>query len=217
MDEYLRASNYLVNHALTYVSQNYDFNGLSPRAYHNSAHTQSVVDAVKLVANSASVDEHDRLLLLIAASFHDYIHLGDANPDNEHHSAEQAMIKMREYTIFDDSDISRVKAMILSTKCTSKYPMLVQSPSEYDVCAKILCDADLSSFGEPYNVFIKSADRYFEELYPNSSKNHEEYRKYLLAEIVILNNHRFWTTAATDLFPNTKSNARTLNNLLLEA
>jgi len=214
MHGFIEASEQLRLYALGCIKHQYSLGSKTSRPYHNTEHTNSAIHSAKLLAEAVQLPQRDSLLLSIAAAFHDYVHNGDSDPNNELRSADVVDKKMREHQIFTDSDIERVKQMILATNCTAKYPKIVQSPRENDICSMILCDADLSSFGKPYDEFIKSADYYFEELYPHSNKNSDLYSKYLKAEIVILRNHEFWTNQASDLFPHRLQNIQRLEELI---
>ena len=214
MHAFREASEQLEQYALEFIEQEYGVAGKSPRPYHNVEHTSSAARSARLLANAIGLSQRDSLLLTIAAAFHDFVHRGDSDLDNERLSADEADKKMREYPVFTDTDIDRVRRMILATHCTAKYPKIVQSPTEEDVLAKILCDADLSSFGKPYEEFMKSSDYYFKELYPGVDKDSVQYKKYLEAEIVILGNHEFWTTEASDMFPHSAKNIQKLQKVV---
>lgn len=208
------ASEEMIEYALGCIQGLYGPGGKSPKAYHNVDHTNSAITSARLISRSMKLPHKDTLLISIAAAFHDIVHDGDSNPNNELLSADEASKEMKRYPVFTDDDISRVRQMILATNCTAKYPKIVQTPAEDDTCSMILCDADLSSFGKPYGEFLKTSDCYFEELYPENDKDSDQYMSYLQAEIVILNNHEFWTFEASNLFPNRSQNIQKLLELV---
>ncbi len=210
MHGFTEASEQLIQYALESIEQRFGLASKSPKPYHNIEHTSFAIDSAKSLAKCSHLPQRDSLLLTVAAAFHDFVHNGDSDPANEQLSAEEAEKKMREHPVFTSTDINRVRRMILATNCTAKYPKIIQSPTEDDVCAKILCDADLSSFGKPYEEFMASASYYFDELYPGVEKDSDQYKRYLEAEIVILSNHEFWTTEASDMFPHTAENIQRL-------
>lgn len=210
MHDFIEASEQLIQYAIGSIEQRYGIESKSPKPYHNIEHTSFAIESARSLAESLHLPQRDSLLLTVAAAFHDFVHNGDSDPDNEQLSADEAEKKMKEHPVFTSTDINRVRRMILATDCTAKYPKIIQSPTKDDVCAKILCDADLSSFGKPYEEFMTSASYYFEELHPGVEKDSDQYKRYLEAEIVILSNHEFWTTEASNMFPHTAENIQKL-------
>lgn len=202
------ATTELIAHALYEISHKYDASGQSPRAYHNLSHTTAVISDTALLCEKSGLEVHETLLLKISAAFHDVIHNGDSDPDNEQNSASYARLKMSLYDCFSEKDTQAVVSAILATKCPKKYPKIIQSPSPGNIMDQLVCDADLASFGKPFDQFISSANSYFFELNPKGMLDSEAYSKFLDAEKVILGNHRFWTKEARKEFPHTRENVK---------
>lgn len=203
----------LIEHARREIMTLYSPDGPSPRAYHNITHTDNVVADVHLLATNASLNSDDNALLRLAAAYHDLVHNGDGDPDNELHSANRAVADMTAYGCFDQIHIDLVRTAILATKCSSKYPKIVQTPHKDDTFSQLLCDADLASFGKPYIEFITGANCFFNELYPELDLADIQYQRFINAEITLLSNHTFWTEHARFAFHHVKQNIQHLEQL----
>lgn len=111
--------------------------GLDPRlGYHNVAHTLDVLEQSQVIAHNEGVsDEHDLLLLKIAAVFHDsgflYVYR-----NHEEKSCEIAMEYLKD--TFNNDDLKRIRGMIMATK-------IPQTP--HNLLEQIICDADLDYLG----------------------------------------------------------------------
>lgn len=111
--------------------------GLDPRlGYHNVAHTLDVFEQSQVIAHNEGVkDEHDLLLLKIAAVFHDsgflYVY-----KNHEEKSCEIATEYLKD--TFNSNDLKRIHGMIMATK-------IPQTP--HNLLEQIICDADLDYLG----------------------------------------------------------------------
>lgn len=219
MEAFERAVIELVSIARQQIASKYDHEKLEYRAYHNSTHTTQVIEAAHLLSEMAvknnKVSLREARLCVLAAAFHDVIHNGDSAPDNEEQSADFAETLMKSSQEFTHQDIKHVRHMVLATKCTQKYPKLIQSPLPHDYAAKLLCDADKASFGKPYEEFYKSAMCYFHEIHGDATSD-VELHKFLEVECTLLSNHSFWTNEAGIAFPHTKDNCKQLQRATLK-
>jgi predicted metal-dependent HD superfamily phosphohydrolase len=155
------------------------------------------------------ISTREARLCVLAAAFHDVVHNGDSAPDNEEQSADFAEALMKTNKEFTHQDIKHVRHMILATKCSQKYPKLIQTPLPHDYAAKLLCDADKASFGKPYEEFYESAMHYFHEIH-GEQLTQTELGRFLGLEHTLLCNHSFWTKEADIAFPHTKDNCKQL-------
>jgi len=111
--------------------------GLDPRlGYHNVAHTLDVLEQSQVIASNEGVnDEHDLLLLKVAAVFHDsgflYVY-----KNHEEKSCEIATEYLKD--TFNSEDLKRIRGMIMATK-------IPQTP--HNLLEQIICDADLDYLG----------------------------------------------------------------------
>ena len=210
--ELLDASNELVDTALAEISAKYD-SGDDRRAYHNSTHTEQVVVDSSSLAHTYGLNPHDHALLRIAAAFHDIIHNGDSNPANESDSADYVAQCMIRYPCFSPEDIQIVRRAVLTTTCSQKYPKIIQTPLQNEPVSLLVCDADLASFGKPFEDFYPSAMRFFTELHPLDDETSEQYRKFIQTEITLLTNNEYWSKEARKLFPHIAENVTSLKAL----
>lgn len=212
MDAFEQAVIELIAIARQRVSTEYD-TGLNFRAYHNSNHTTQVVEAAHLLSELALKNKHismrEARLCVLAAAFHDVVHNGDSDPNNEKLSAEFVATLMRSVKAFTRQDIKQVEHMILATKCTQKYPKLIQSPPPHDYTAMLICDADTAMFGKPYDEFKQSYIAYFHEI-NGMDAGESQLHKFLEVERTLVSNHSFWTSEAKILFPHAEENYRHL-------
>ena len=210
MDAFYRAVEELISIALKRIANEYDEGGPNFRAYHNTTHTTNAIESAQKLSEvaqaKARITDREAALCMLAAAYHDVVHNGDADPENEQLSADFASTMMQSYTEFTHDDIKRVQHMILATKCTQKYPRIVQSPAPHDYPAKLLCDADLSSFGKPFDDFLGSSLSFFRELYPDPDDS--QLSRFLDAQIQLLSNHTYWTSEATEAYPFARDNAK---------
>jgi predicted metal-dependent HD superfamily phosphohydrolase len=213
MDSFEKAVIELVSIARQQIASKYDPGKPDYKAYHNSAHTTQVVEAAHILTELAlqkrKITSREAQLCVLAAGFHDVIHEGDSEKDNEELSAEFVAALMKNYKEFTTQDVKHVRHMILATKCSQKYPKIIQTPLPHDYSSKLLCDADMSSFGKPFDEFYESALALFKELHTKEIVP-SEMSRYLELEKTLLSNHSFWTEEATVLFPHTAENHRRL-------
>ena len=105
--------------------------------YHNLVHTQCVVNAVNEIADATKLSDQQRLILIVAAWFHDLGYVSQVE-GHEATAARMAERFLKERKV-DIDEINLVKACILSTK----YPQNPRSLLE-----QVLCDADMLHLGQ---------------------------------------------------------------------
>ena len=112
-------------------------NELDPRlGYHNLSHTLDVLAQAEIIARQENItDEHDLLLLKIAALFHDSGFLA-VYKNHEEKSCEIALESLKDR--LSEEDIKKICGMIMATK-------IPQTP--HTLLEQIICDADLDYLG----------------------------------------------------------------------
>lgn len=112
-------------------------NELDPRlGYHNLSHTLDVLEQAERIARQENIsDEHDLLLLKIAALFHDSGFL-IIYRNHEEKSCEIALESLQ--NLLSKEDIKKICGMIMATK-------IPQTP--HTLLEQIICDADLDYLG----------------------------------------------------------------------
>ncbi len=151
--------------------------------YHCKNHISDVLrDALK-IAKHYKISDKDRMLLQVAALFHD-IGFVKSHLDHEKNSAEIAAAQLPQYG-FNGEDISIIGNMILATK-------IPQSPNTF--LEQILCDADLFYLGEM--VYPAISERLKMEWENIGIFENED--QWLEVQIKFLENHNFHTDFARE-------------------
>ena len=130
--------------------------------YHGEAHARDVMHEAILFALAEGIkDQRDLELLSVAAAFHDSGFILEYD-NNELLGADIATGYMKKSGSYSDTEIERVRQMILSTqvKFEPEFSQLVQNKD--DILQRILADADVSNFGRA--DFAEKADKVFQEL-----------------------------------------------------
>lgn len=119
--------------ARAYVSEIFTHRAKPGFVFHNLEHTEEVAEACSHMADYYQLDQTDRLVLMLAAWFHD---LGYATGVAEGHEdvGVQFATQFLQTKLADDALIQRVASCIKATKMPQTPITLVE---------KILCDADL--------------------------------------------------------------------------
>lgn len=171
--------------------------------YHNAAHSREVRDISLRWATAEGLDSaHDRLLIEIAALYHDLGFL-KCYEQNEIIGARMALDKMKTFS-FSDQDCQCVHDMIMATQMPQNPKTLME---------KILCDADLDNLGR--SDFMKNTDALYLE------RQHFGYQESKLAwyrdAYKLVSKHQFHTHAARSLRDDQKNlNASLLQQLIDE-
>lgn len=106
-------------------------------AYHNLAHTESVVSNAGQIARHYQLGDKDFFIVMTAAWFHDIGYYTGGAEDHEMRGAEIAAKFLKENQV-DEETIQSMRQCILATR-------MPQSPNS--LLEKIVCDADLFHFG----------------------------------------------------------------------
>lgn len=214
-NEFMRACDGLINDGVALVASRYDGDYVA-HAFHNSGHTLDVVNATRKIIQYHELDlsPEDRLLLPVAAAWHDSIHDGSRDGSNEHRSAAEVADRMRQHDIFTTRHIDRVADFVMTTIVSLEEGRIIQSINPDDLGTLIIADADLSSLGMPPEDAIPRFKRYFQEISGQQPTCNGSFMNYLFGEIALLEAHRFHTEGAQVLYSHTTSNAQRIQHVM---
>jgi predicted metal-dependent HD superfamily phosphohydrolase len=159
-------------------------------AFHNLAHTKSVVDRTKEIAGHYYLSETDMLTVYVAAWFHDTGYLFTGPQYHEEKSVELMKEFMKDYS--DDEQLAgKVEECILATRPPCKHNNLL---------LQIICDADTYHIGT--KEFKKNNQLVWEEHKANADATSE--KEWTGKTIELLHTHQFYTKYCKDLLDKRK-------------
>jgi predicted metal-dependent HD superfamily phosphohydrolase len=169
-----------------YITETFSHKAKPEMVFHTIEHTEEVVESASIMADYYNLEEDERLILLIAAWFHDLGYISGTAAGHEDVSIEKATEFLRNQRI-DENITQKVVSAIAATR-------MPQSPlSEIE---KILCDADLSHLATPdYNAKSQLLRQERESLL-GIEVSKGEWRR-LNAEF--LENHKYFTSYGQDI------------------
>jgi hypothetical protein len=149
--------------------------------YHNYHHTFDVINAAMEIAAAEKISEEEKVLLRMAAAFHDsgfiYVY-----KDHEEKSCEIAREKLPSFG-FDKGQIDVICGIIMATR-------VPQRP--INKLEQIICDADLDYFGRD-NVFEVAKKLFKESKIYTDIGDEKEWDK---MQIAFLKKHHYHTAYA---------------------
>lgn len=166
-------------------------------AYHGWMHTKNFFDAVCYLAPLEDVDDHDTLILKMAALFHD---TGYLNRESDNHEYGSAVIAHNDLQLFGffECDIDQICKLILST---------VPHVIPFGILEEIMRDADLEYLGRDYYSFVAELLR---------EEKNVDYSVWKVEQISFMKKHRFITSSARKIFDRQKAaNIRILEEQLV--
>lgn len=167
--------------------------------FHNAAHTEGVVRACEEMADYYQLSDEDRLVLLLAAWFHDTGYsYGEAE---KHEEASMAIARqfLQRIPSLSPALTERVVAAIAATR-------MPQSPA--NLIGEILCDADLSHLG---TGDFKTRSKLLRKEINGSGKTHYDKEEWNAKNIEFLRSHRYFTSYGRErLEPVKQSNLQEL-------
>ncbi len=164
----------------------------SPKlVFHNLHHTEYVVSKAKEIASHYKLNEHESLVIHMAAWFHDTGYLFAPPAEHEEKSVETMKAFAREKHISFDI-VNEVAGCIMATRPPRSPIGLLQ---------EIVCDADTYNFGS--KEFKRTNEIVFEE-FQNASDIPLSKRRFDEGALVMLKHHEFYTTYCQDLLKDTK-------------
>lgn len=189
--------------------------GENPKPYHNRLHTEHVLAASLLIADSLNLPYGTKNDIAIAAANHDVIH-DDHRQDNEARSAEEAVDRMREVGDFTGRRRDNVARLILSTgyywhqdgRIIQRIDPLVAR------AANAVADADLSNLGGPPHECTTATIALYRERYPSGGLADTELADFLKNTAQLVGAHRYNLEISRMLFPNQVRNAKKILKML---
>ncbi|HYH14235.1 MAG TPA: Pycsar system effector family protein [Flavisolibacter sp.] len=154
--------------------------------FHNLEHTQQVIAAAEELAAHYNLNDEDRLILLLAAWFHDTGFSSGRAEDHEKESIRLATEFLHQKHV-DNETIQRVSSCIQATR-------MPQSP--LSLVEKIMCDADLYHLGSNDYKKINEHLRQEQEFYFKTEFSKKEWRQ---RNIEFLESHQYFTDFAQRL------------------
>lgn len=207
------ATKYLIEQGLEHIRESYGPRSAYPQAYHNAEHAEDVMNATKLIAAEAAIQDKIPTnyvdLLVLAACYHDAVHKHPAN-DGQDETASAQMIadKMHATGAFAEEHIAIVGTAIMATRWRIDSNTIRQAVSD-DYTTLILADADLASVGRPFDTFWDRSLKLKQE-----QGNTQSDPDYIAAQLTFLRNYRFLTPEAEEHFPHRAANIQHLEELL---
>lgn len=151
--------------------------------YHNLEHIQDVVNASLLIAENEKVGEDDKLLIRMAALYHDSGFIVSGK-DHEQRGCAIARETLPQFG-FSSEQIEKICGMIMATK-------IPQNPKT--LSEQILCDADLDYLGR--DDFYAIGKKLYAEMQERGLVETE--REWNLIQKTFLENHRYFTRYAKE-------------------
>jgi HD superfamily phosphodiesterase len=170
----------ILNEAQAYVTELFQKEVDPLFLFHNLDHTQQVVRAAEEIAAHYGLNDEDRLVLLLAAWFHD---TGFSNGQAEEHEKESILLAT-EFLLSQNVDgeiILRVSSAIQATR-------MPQSPLSQ--VEKIMCDADLYHLGTQDFKKMNACLKTEQEAYFKREFGKKEWRQ---RNIDFLEAHQYFT------------------------
>lgn len=201
----------LINFAFSEIERRYGTGvggAETPRFYHNLDHTKNVVESSRKIAELAvinnKINASDTILIEIAASFHDIEqNLGPGL--NERECVRILEERIAKTSSFSPSDLEKIERMILSTIVSWNGEVMKQSETD-DYLTKIIADADLSSLGQPPEIYWDAAQKLLREIKNTDSPSLRDQLDWAQGQIKFLSNHEFHTNEARKIFSNKQTN-----------
>ncbi|MFT6717255.1 MAG: class 3 adenylate cyclase/predicted metal-dependent HD superfamily phosphohydrolase [Saprospiraceae bacterium] len=151
--------------------------------YHGLHHTIDVINAAERIAQGEEVDKAEKMLIKVAALFHDSGFL------NKYQGNEPEGVKLANEILpkygFTNKQIKRIEGMIMAT-------IIPQRPT--NILEEIMCDADLDYLGRSKEEFYNISNSLKQELLEHGLLKDEE--DWDPIQVNFLTEHRFFTQTA---------------------
>ncbi len=177
--------------ARNYVTEVFTHQVKPELVFHSLSHTEEVVDACSYMANHYQLNEEDRLVLLLAAWFHDTGYCCGEAAGHEHKSVELATNFLTGQNV-DSKIIQRVTSAIEATR-------MPQSP--VNQVEKILCDGDMHHLATEDFKAKSQLLRQEREWLLGQDISKKEWNK---NNIQFLENHKYFTSYGQEQLEPTK-------------
>jgi predicted metal-dependent HD superfamily phosphohydrolase len=204
----------LIKEGFSEIDRRYGPKGETPKSHHNLEHTSEVLEDATAIAKLAlargKISEADLTEIQLAAAYHDYdsdLPYGEA----EKSSALVVMDKMKREKVFNKDTIKRVGGLVVSTTVKWVGGKMKQLAGP-DYPSKIMADADLANVGKPFEIFMDRSVKIMRE--QKEDPAYQPDNDFYVAEIAFLENHKFYTEEAAELFPHKEENLERLRELI---
>lgn len=191
------ANSQLLNAARAYVTDTFHHKVKPEFVFHNLEHTEDVVEACSHMADYYQLSEDDRLVLMLAAWFHD-VGYSAGHAEGHEEVSVQLATQFLENRQIDETIIHRVTSCIRATR-------MPQSP--VSLVEKILCDGDLFHLStgdfKARNQLLKQEREYL----LGQKIDKREWRK---SNIQFLGQHKYFTDYGQEILE-----AKKLDNVAL--
>jgi len=159
--------------------------------YHNLRHTQDVVMASKEISKELRLSEADTEIVALAAWLH------DAGYTEKYEGHEEVSVEItREFLSKHNYPEDKIQKVVDCVHAT-KYP-----PKPNNQLEQVICDADLSNLGK--KSYFNTSDLLRLEWESSIGKIYTE-QEWVKVELDFLDGHKFFTTAAQELYNKQKS------------
>lgn len=185
------ANSQLLNAARTYVTDVFQHKVKPEFVFHNMEHTEDVVEACSHMADYYQLNEEDRLVLMLAAWFHDAGYSGGQAEGHEELSVQMATQFLQARQV-DDAIIQRVASCIQATR-------MPQSP--VSLIEKILCDADLFHLS---TEDFKARNQLLKQERENLLGHKIDKKEWRKNNIQFLGQHKYYTDYGQDMLEHKK-------------
>lgn len=181
----------IIKRSEEYICDLFNKMQVPPWAYHNLEHTKNVVKHTKEIAGNYGLSERERLIIVLAAWFHDSGYLF-AEPEKHEEMSGDIMRKFMTDHLNDESMVDEIAACIMATKTPTLPQNLLQ---------EIICDADTYHFGT--KDFKESNRNIFEEF--RSGRGDLDPVVFMKETINFLEAHQYYTTYCQQLLNEKKA------------
>ena len=170
----------LLSAARNYVTEIFNKQVRPEFVFHNIDHTEEVVEACSRIAENFQLSDEDKLVLFVAAWFHDTGYTKGEAHDHETESIRHATEFLTSQAV-DEDVIQRITSCIEATRMPQSPVTLVE---------KILCDGDLYHLATTDFKAKNSLLKQERETLLGHKISKKEWRK---SNIVFLSNHKYFT------------------------
>jgi len=184
----------IVQLAATYIDRLFEEQMPSGLLYHDMAHTQSVRKVALKLAQHYNISASELEILEIATLFHDTGYV-KAYTGHEFVSQEIATTFLKKHK-YPAKKIERVNQLISATQ-------LLQPPN--NLLEEIIKDADLNNLG--VGKYMRTIANLRSELGAFLNQHFKD-KEWLKGNIAFLDNHKYFTQRAQDLFNDKKASNR---------
>jgi len=200
------------------IERKYGAQSQKPLDYHYEQHFDDVTSATSRLADLAMARGKLTLrhmdIALIAASVHD-IHQELGPGQNEYFSLMYGWKQMARHDCFDHEDFCLAGDSVLSTQVSIEPGGVIHQLLTGDsYTAKIVADSDLASLGQESVIYWDRATALHREFHPGVELTGSNLAKFANWQLVVLNNHDFWTPEAAELFPHKAENIAFVESVL---